>query len=135
MSTAPRFIEPNLYHLHSKGKTLKIEYSTSSIAGVPLFSAVLDGATYSYRGDEIATLDSPIGRLVTVTLTVVPDLESVTLTLVVPAMNLDGNDGAISTFAVITTHRTSIGGPALVKGQIQTYRRIALTGTAEQVVF
>jgi hypothetical protein len=134
MST-PQFIEPNLYHLHDRGRSLSIEYSTSSIAGVPLLNVVQDGVAHSFSGDEIGTLESPLGRQVTVTLSAIPDLETVTLTLVVPAINLDGNDGAIRTFAVITTNRTSIGGPALVKGQLQTYRRIALTGRAEQVDF
>ncbi len=131
----PQLIEPNLYQLHDRGRSLSIQYSTSSIAGVPLLNVVQGGVTQSFSGDEIGTLESPLGSLVTVMLSAVPDLETVTLTLVVPAINLDGNDDAVRTFAVITTNRTSIGGPALVKGQLQTYRRIALTGRAEQVDF
>lgn len=132
MST--QFTEPNHYDLHGKKKGFTVTYSTTSIAGVPLFTVVRDGVTHSFRGDEINTLESPLGRLVTVTLSVVPDLEIVTFTLAVPAFNLAGSDGTIGTFAVMTTNRTSIGGPALVKGQIQTYKRFALSGRAQYVV-
>jgi hypothetical protein len=132
--SAPQFTEPNLYHLHGKTKGFSVEYSKTSIAGVPLLNVVFKGAKHSFHGDQISTLDSPLGSLVTVTLSATPDLETVTFTLAVPAMNLASSDGKIDTFVVITTNRTSIGGPALVKGQIQTYQRFALTGRAENVV-
>jgi hypothetical protein len=135
MTTSLRLMEPNLFDLQSVGRGLSIGYSTSSIAGVPLLTVVRAGVTHAFSGDEIGVLDSPLGRLVTVTLSTIPDLESVTLTLVVPAMNVDQSGAPIRTFAVITTNRTSIGGPALVKGQLQTYQRVALTGRAQHVVF
>lgn len=128
------FTEPNHYTLHGKKKGFTITYSTTSITGKPLFTVMRDGETQSFSGDEIATSDGPLGRLVTVTIAVVPDLEVVTLTLVVPAYNLTGSDGKLTTFAVVTRGRTSIGGPALVHGQIQTYERYALSGQAESVV-
>lgn len=133
--TTPQLIEPNVYHLHGKSKGFTIEYATTSIAGVPLLTVVRKGQTHAFRGDEISVQDAGLGRLVTVTLSTTPDLETVTLTLVIPAMNLAGSDGTIHTFAVITTHRTSIAGPALVKGQIQTYQRYTLSGRAESVAF
>jgi hypothetical protein len=131
----PQLTEPNLFHLDAGRRGRSIDYSTSSIAGVPLLNVTWDGATYSFRGDEIQVLESPLGRLVTVTLSAVPDLETVTLTLVVPAMNVDANGEPLRTFAVRTTNRTSIGGPALVKGQLQTYQRYALSGRAQHVDF
>lgn len=131
----PQFTEPNLFQLQASRRGRSIDYSTSSIAGVPLLNVMWDGQTFSFRGDEIEVLESPLGRLVTVTLSVIPDLETVTLTLVVPAMNVDANGEPLRTFAVRTTNRTSIGGPALVKGQLQTYQRYALTGRAQHVVF
>lgn len=131
MST--QFTEPNHYALHGKKKGFTITYSTTSITGKPLFSVMRDGETQSFSGDEIATQDGPLGRLVTVTIAMVPDLEIVTLTLVVPAYNLADSDGELTTFAVVTRSRTSIGGPALVSGQIQTYERYALRGHAQSV--
>lgn len=127
--------EPNLLTLQSRGRGLTIDYSTSSITGEPLLTVTRRGQTYSFRGDQIATLDSPLGRLVTVTLSAIPDLETVTLTLVVPGFNLVEGEDTMRTFAVITTHRTSIAGPSLVQGQIQTYERIAVSGRVQQVEF
>lgn len=131
----PQLTEPNLFQLQASRRGRSIDYSTSSFTGEPLFNATWDGQTYSFRGDEIQVVESPLGRLVTVTLSAIPDLETVTLTLVVPAMNVDANGEPLRTFAVKTTNRTSIGGPALVKGQLQTYQRYALTGRAQHVVF
>jgi hypothetical protein len=74
--------------------------------------------------------------LITVTLEVIPDLHTLTLTLLVPQINLDeGNESSFSTQAILTTHRTSIGGPNLVKGPLQTYEVVALEGTARLVAF
>src|SRR5689334_2960764 len=120
-----QFQEPNLFHLKASRRGRSIEYSTSSINGDPLLDITWDGETRSFRGDEIQVVQSPLGSLVTVLLSATPDLETVTLTLVIPAMNVDANGEPLRTFAVRTTNRTSIGGPALVKGQIQTYKRYA----------
>ena len=54
--------------------------------------------------------------------------------LVLPTVNLDDSKTAkIRTFAVLATHRTSVGGPDLVDGQLQTYKTVSLRGTASQV--
>jgi hypothetical protein len=39
------------------------------------------------------------------------------------------------TFVVLTTNRTSIGGPGLVTGPIQLYRVVKGDGTAQEVLF
>jgi len=93
------------------------------------------GVAYDFRGDEIQLLQTPIGTLATVVLEQTPDLETLLLTLVLPDVNVDQRDDDVEAFAVLTTSRTSIAGPQLVKGQIQTYRRIRLRGSAEHVVF
>ena len=65
-----------------------------------------------------------------------PDLDTLLLVLVVPTVNLDESGTAkIRTFAVLTTHRTSIGGPDLVNGQLQTYKTVGLRGVASQADF
>ncbi|MEZ4295233.1 MAG: hypothetical protein R3B70_09680 [Polyangiaceae bacterium] len=133
MTTGPQYIEPTQYHLQGTGLT--VQYSTSSIAGVPLLSADWKGQRRSFRGDEIRVAEAELGRLVTVTLESVPDLKHVTLTIAIPGMNLDGHDGSIRTFAVVTTSRTSIAGPRLVHGQIDLYENIDLSGKAEAAVF
>ncbi|MBC6420508.1 MAG: hypothetical protein GDA43_12725 [Hormoscilla sp. SP5CHS1] len=65
----------------------------------------------------------------------IPDLRIVILTLIVPAVNLPTNRRQIpiKTIAIETTNATSIGGPALVKGPLQTYQILELEGTARFV--
>ena len=133
MTSSPRYIEPNEYNL--SGGDLSIQYSTTSVAGVPLFTFQHRGVRRAYRGDAIREVNTEIGRLVTVTMDEVPDLHTITLTLVVPGMNLDGNDGSMQTFALITTSLTSIGGPRLVKGQLTRHEQIGLTGHAQAVEY
>lgn len=59
-----------------------------------------------------------------------------TVSLLVPQINLnEGDESPLSTPAILTTHRTSIGGPGLVEGQVQTYEVVALEGTASLVAF
>ena len=121
---------PNFFEL--KGKDTEITYSTSSLSGEPLFTFRSQGQEFSFRGDEIRRLTTEIGSLVTVTLEVVPDLRRVTLTLLVPVINLKGvgDQASFRTKAIQTTHRDSIGGPTLIKGAIQSYRVLALQGVA-----
>jgi hypothetical protein len=133
MTSSPRYIEPNQYEL--SGGDLSIQYSTTSAAGVPLFSFQHRGVRKSYRGDVIREVSTEIGRLVTVTVDQVADLHTITLTLLVPGMNLDCNDGSMQTFALFTTSLTSIGGPRLVRGQLTRYERIELAGRAQLVVY
>ena len=62
-------------------------------------------------GTEIAVERGPLGRLVTVTLESVPDLHTITATLVLP--DLGGLSAPITPFRTVvvqTTNRTSIGG-------------------------
>jgi hypothetical protein len=69
-------------------------------------------------------------------LEVVPDLHTLTLSVLIPQINLKGGtQSPLSTFAILTTHLRSIGGPGLVEGPLQTYEVVALEGTASLVEF
>lgn len=125
--------EPNLYEL--TGKATQITYSTTSFAGRPQLDFQDDDRKLAFSGDEIRTGESELGLLVSVTLEVVPDLHTLTLTLVLPAINLKGKERKFRTLAVMTSNRTSIGGTALVTGALQTYEILKLRGVARQVDF
>jgi hypothetical protein len=125
--------EPNLFEL--KGIGIELTYSTTSLSGQPQLTYKDRKRTFTFHGEEIRHLDSEIGLQVTVTLEQVPDLRTETLTLIIPAINGEGASTPFQTNAILTTHRTSIGGPALIKGLLQTYRVKALKGTARTVVF
>jgi hypothetical protein len=114
---------------------IELTYSTTSLSGQPQLTYKDMKRTLTFHGEEIRQIDSEIGQQVTVTLEQVPDLRTETLTLILPAINIEGTGTFFQTNAIITTHRTSIGGPDLVKGVLQTYRIKTLRGTARTVTF
>jgi hypothetical protein len=128
-------IDANLFELEAYG--VQITYSKSSITGDPRFSYADRDRSLSFSGSEIRVEGTEIGDLVTVTIEVVSDLRTVTVTLLVPGFNLpeDTRQSSFETEAVFTTHHTTIGGPGLVQGQFKSYRTVTLKGTARQVVF
>ena len=126
---------PNLFDLRDDRTRTTISYSTSSIGGRPQFGYSDPRLQRSFQGSEIRTTHSEIGTLVSVTLESIPDLRTLTVTLIVPEINLERTEATFATTAILTTHRTSIGGPALVKGAVETYRTISLQGTARVIQF
>lgn len=123
---------PNLFEL-SYGET-QISYSTSSITGPPQFSYSGPKGIHNFSGDEIQTLSSALGTEVTVTLEAVPDLHTITLTVLLPAITLSpGDEESFETVGIFTTSKTTIAGPPT--GVAQTYESIALDGVAKLVNF
>jgi hypothetical protein len=127
--------QPNLFEL--AGEYTRITYSTTSITGQPQFHYQDNQRDLTFTGDDIRLLDTDeIGMLVSVTLEVIPDLHTLTLSVLIPQINLKGEtESPLSTLAILTTHLISIGGPGLVEGPLQTYEVVALEGTARLVDF
>jgi len=128
--------EANYFVLSGEGT--QITFATTSLTGLPLLTYQGPFGSHSFTGDQIRREDTGIGELVTAgPLEAVPDLYEVTLTVLVPDVNLIGGraETPIATLAVLTTHHTSIGGPGGVQGALQTYEAVALQGTAESVNF
>lgn len=112
------------YHL--SGKDISLEYHVEK-----------PGPTLTYNrrvftGRELRVEHAVLGTLVSVLLDAVPDHQVKTLSVAIPAANCpDGARSiAIDSFAVLTTEHTSIGGPHLVQGAVQTYEVLALHGNA-----
>jgi hypothetical protein len=123
------FPEPNLFEL--TGGNVEITYGILRARGE--FLDYRDRRRdLTFGGQEIDSLDTRIGRMHTVTLEVIPDRHELTLTLLLPQINLEGQRDSFETFAVRTTHLTSIGGPGLVEGPLQTYDVVRLRGKASQ---
>ncbi len=125
--------QPNLFLITGVG--IEIAYSTSSFGGPPLLTYKDRQRTLTFQGEEIRQLDSEIGQQVTVIIEQIPDLQTVTFTLLLPAINLNEPESRFQTIGIIATHRTSIGGPDLVKGVLQTYVVKYLKGRAQLVSF
>jgi hypothetical protein len=137
MAAVTQGTEPNLFSLEGDGAT--VSYSTGSIAGVPQFSYADQKRSVSRSGDEIRTVEAELaelGKLVTVDIEQVPDLHTITLTLILPRVRLPEGAGAstIHTIGVLTTDRANIA-PQTIVGQMQTYRVLTLCGTAQLVAF
>lgn len=125
--------QPNLYKV--TGQDVHIVYSTTSLSGESRLYYRDKRLSLRFAGDEIRVLATEIGQQITVTLEVVPDSKSVTLTLLIPDINLKNDPIKFKTSAIFTTHHDSIGGPRLVSGQLQSYTTSKLSGEASYVAF
>ena len=73
-----------------------------------------------------------VGSLITVILEAVADGDQVDLTLVLPAVRLEGDEDPVETIAIRTTTRGSIA-PQTLTGQLKCYQVIQLSGRARHV--
>jgi hypothetical protein len=130
---ANEFQQANLFEL--SGDDIRVTYSSSSFAGLPLFSYRDGGINRQFREEEIRSVETEIGKLLTVTIEQIPDLRTVTFTLVLPAVTvLSGSAGThIQVPGIKTTTYTTIAGPVL--GPEKTYSLVNLRGTAQVLVF
>jgi hypothetical protein len=126
-------ITPDLYDL--KGQGVTINYSTSSISGKPQLTLKKGRQSQIFSGDEIGVLETAIGTLITVTIAKTVDRGFTTFSFLLPAIELASTAAkqTFKTIGVTTVHKTSIAGP--VTGVQETYRTIALSGTAKVVLF
>jgi hypothetical protein len=126
--------EPNQFDLHGIGymcMDTHVTYSTTSITGKPIFNYTDLKGTHNFTGDEIRTLKTEIGTMVTVTLKLTVDTGNVTLTILVPDFKLEGSAQEFKTIAIRTTKRTSF---LPIKGALDSYEVIRLQGTADSVI-
>lgn len=88
----------------------------------------------SFRGDEINIQDSAIGQVITVTLESIPDLRTVTFSLILPIVTvMPQSAGArIRVPGITTTAPTTIAGSP--PGPQQLYSVVKLKGTAQFIV-
>ncbi len=117
------------YHLHNDD--IKIEFVMKDKDELLLVYEDKKGRR-EFSGRQIYRDKTRIGFFPSVNLKVVPDSVTIAFSLMVPSANRPSNAKSISveTFAVRTKIQTTIGGPGLVKGQIQTYETYDLKGNA-----
>ncbi len=127
------FQPANLFEL--SGEDVQVTYSSSSFTGSPLFSYRDSRTNRQFSGDEISSVASQVGELLTVTLEQILDLRTVTFTLILPAVTvLPASAGThIHVPGITTTTHTTIVGPP--PGQQKTYSLVRLKGTAQVVAF
>jgi hypothetical protein len=137
VATSPtQAVAPNLFTFTGRRDDIQIVFSETSFTGQPQFTYHDDTRDVTANGSEITVERGVLGRLVTITVESVPDLHVITATLVLPDFGgLSGPVTSFRTFVVLTTNRTSIGGPNLVTGAIQRYSVVRGDATAQQVQF
>jgi len=112
---------PNQFHFAGKRASMTF---TESIPGEEMMLTYRRESREPrhFQGDEIRIEQTELGRLATVTLWNVPDLKVITFSLLIPTINLDGSDPLMfQTKSLVTTQHTTIAGPDLVQGPLQSY--------------
>jgi hypothetical protein len=125
---------PNLYEL--KNGSIKIIYSTSGNDGQPHLSYKKGKIQRSFSGEEIRTIETDLGTVVSVTTVMSVDTGSTSFSVLIPKVNLDNTrkPAKIATQGIETIHKFSII-PAFNKGQMDTYKTFLLTGTGAIVMY
>ena len=125
--------QPNMYQVSGGG--IHVTYSTTSLQGQPLFNYHDAFQVKNFTGNQITTLQTSIGKLVTVTIHMTVDSGSTTFSVLLPNVNLpDGLFGSanITAEGITTVHRFSI---FHIQGQTEFYTAVPMQGTAAHVLF
>jgi hypothetical protein len=124
----------NLFEL--RGGSIQVTYSSTSVLGGPILSYRDPQRSLSFRGNDIASEETALGELITVTLEAIPDVRTVTFTLILPIVTVmrQSSGTQIRVPGVTTTDLTTrtITGPRL--GPQKLYAVVNLRGTAQFIV-
>jgi hypothetical protein len=119
----------NHYVFEGRGMTGTVD--TTSDAGTPMASVSVDGVDAT----DVDVQPAPgLGVMVRGDLGGIADGPRRAVTVVVPEVNLSGDVERFWGLAVIVTTQSSIGGPALVQGALQSYEPREISGTASAVM-
>jgi len=121
---------PNMFELHGGG--IHVSYSTTSIGGQPLFTYHDALQLKNFSGDQIKSVQTEIGTLVTVVIHLTIDQGSTTFSLLVPNVILPASNVAnIAAEGITTLHKFSIPPPV---GQTEFYAARSMHGIARFVI-
>jgi hypothetical protein len=126
------FTQANLFELSSS--SIHVTYSSTSILGGPLLSYRDSQLSLSFRGKDIRIQDTEVGQLISVTLESIPDLKTVTFSLILPTVTVmqQSSGTRIKVVGLTTTEPTTIAGPP--PGPQKLYSAVTLRGTAQFIV-
>lgn len=124
-----KLVSVKTYHLSGDG--VKIVFTMENPDILELIYEDKQGER-KFSGRAIHREKIQLGFVPSVVLEDVPDSHTIILSLVVPLANIseDVRSVPIDTFMVRTTNRTSIAGPGIIEGQIQTHEVHVLEGNA-----
>src|SRR5438874_11071432 len=113
------------------GGGIHVDYSSTSIDSQPRLTYHDHLRNLSFAGAQIRTVEvSDIGTIVSVTLTITPDVGSTTFSLFIPNVLVAAPNGStpVTTEGVTTIHRMPFALP--MPGQREVYNVVRLTGAA-----
>jgi hypothetical protein len=116
-------------HFDVSGAGIDGVIDITSLTGDALVDLTVDGR--ALRAPSLETTRE--GIVVRAIHEEVPDDHTLVVTVTVPQVNPNSEPQTAAGFAVLTTERTSIGGPGLVSGPIQLFELRPLTVTASIV--
>src|SRR3954451_6585767 len=95
-------------HFSLSGRGVRVDFSETSISGRPLLTYQDTVRTLNFIGDGIRINEVPdIGSIVSVTLSITPDVGSTTFSVLIPHVTVSGPNGSasISTYGITTMHK------------------------------
>ena len=113
-------------HFDISGAGIDGAIDLTSLAGDALVALTVDGR--ALRDPSLQTTRE--GIVVSAIHEEIPDDHTLLVTITIPQVNPDPGPQTAAGFAVLTTARTSIGGPGLVPGPLQLFELRPLTVTA-----
>lgn len=131
---SPTTLSPNLFEL--QGYDTQINYSASSITGVPQLSCSQGEVSRTFTGEEIQLVEAGLGQSVTVLLqngAADEPIESLTVLLPVVQLSLQTRQLSIQTIAILSRRAVFVN--PTTPAQLQTYHTLNLSGTAQLVEF
>jgi hypothetical protein len=125
---------PNLYQFTGDG--IHVSYSTTGVDGKPHLEFQNGQQTMHFTGDDIRTVKTDAGTLVSVTIRRTIDTGSTSFTVLLPSARLAavGTSVHLATSGITTIHRFSVV-PVFNTGQLDVYSVTPLSGSASLVTF
>jgi hypothetical protein len=121
---------PNL-EFQLSGEGVQITYFSNDKDGKPHFTYKDAEYDRCYIGDEILIQQGQLGSLVTATLGFMPDVDSTTVTLIVPRVRVAELSEPVETLAIKCVNIMTMLPPL---GVAQTYQCILLKGSVQSTV-
>jgi hypothetical protein len=123
--------KPKLYELSGDG--IIVIYTLEPIGGGPQFNYGDGKLSHVFKGDEIRTVDTDVGTLVSVTIHLEIDTGSTSFTVLIPKVGLgQSTSEPITTVGITTVHKHPVVGPT-PQGQDDLYTVHSMDGTAKFV--
>ena len=124
-------------HENETRVTLNLDAGGPINLGAPRQAPILQyegpEGTLTFSGDQVVTQSAALGTLYTVTLNIVPDLRTLSFTLVLPpVINKTNSPQPFKTIAVKWERHTTLVGPPPTGAEL-SYSVIKMHGTAERV--